>query len=121
MKFTYCPKCKELRTKPWYAYRNRCARCSGDLAVIPIPAGPITYAVYALVAICFVLVYIGNRDDDQLLVYSAVAGVIAAMVLQFFELVRGEKYARAKVKPTKSDVDVLKAKGWHKDEHDKTP
>jgi hypothetical protein len=119
VKFTYCPKCKELRTKPWYAYKDRCARCAGDVAVIPIPPSPLTYVVYALVVICFVLVYFGNSEDNQILLYGAVIGVVAAMVIQFFELARGEKYARAKIKPTKSDVDLLKAKGWGKDQHGK--
>lgn len=119
MKFTYCPRCKELRTKPWYALKDRCARCAGDVVLIPIPPAAMTYAVYALVGICFVLVYYGSKADDKLMIYAALAGVVAAMVLQFLELSRGEKYARTRIKPTKSDAAALKKKGWVKDEHDK--
>jgi len=119
VKFTYCPKCKELRTKPWYAWRDRCARCVGEVVVIPIPPGPLTYVVYALVGVGFALAYVGSREDNRLMVYAAVAAVVALFAIQFFELARGEKYAKAKIKLTKSDAPALKKKGWGKDEHDK--
>lgn len=120
MKFTYCPKCKELRTKPWYAIRDRCARCAGDVVLIPIPPTTATYAVYILIVACAALAYMGSRDDNHLMVYASLAGVIGAFAIQFFEHFRGEKYAKAKIKLTKSDAPALKKKGWGKDEHDKT-
>lgn len=111
MKYLYCPKCKELRVKPWYSLRDRCARCHNDVRVIDVPKTATTYAVYVLAAGAFAAVYAYTRLDDRYYLWLGLALVVAMMALQFKDLLRGEKYAKAKIKITKSDIDLRK-KGW---------
>lgn len=112
MKYLYCPKCKELRVKPWYSMRDRCARCGRDVRVIEVPRTLATYAVYVLTAGAFALVYMNTREDVSMYLYLAIVLVVAMMVIQFKELVRGERYARTKIKVTHSDADAMRKKGW---------
>lgn len=108
MKYLYCPNCKELRVKPWYSVRDRCARCHGDVRAIEVPRVAWTYAIYVLAAAAFALVYANTRNDDSLYLYAAVVIVAVMMVIQFMELARGERYARAKIKVTRSDSTTTK-------------
>lgn len=103
MKYLYCPKCKELRVKPWYSMRDRCARCLGDVRVIPIPSGVLTYVMYGLAAVAMVFAYLYMQEDDDLYIFVAVVFAVAMGIAQFKELTRGEKYARAKIRLTHSD------------------
>lgn len=112
VKFLYCPNCKELRVKPWYAIRDSCARCRDAGRVIEIPRSILTYMIYILTAAAFALIFFHTRQDNNLFLYTAVALVVAMMVIQFKELARGEKYARSKIKVTKSDKEALRKKGW---------
>lgn len=112
MKYLYCPKCKELRVKPWYSMTDRCSRCLGPVKAIDIPRGPLTYIVYVLAAVAMTLAYLYTRQEEQLYLYFAVVFTVAMGVAQFKELVRGEKYARAKIKVTKSDVPAMRKKSW---------
>jgi len=112
VKFLYCPKCKELRVKPWYSMRDRCARCNDDVRVIEVPRSILTYMVYILTAVAFALIFLHTREDNSLFLYTAVALVVAMMVIQFKEMARGEKYARSKIKVTSSDREALRKKGW---------
>jgi hypothetical protein len=112
VKYLYCPKCKELRVKPWYSMTERCSRCLGDVRAIEIPRGPMTYLVYLLAVVAMTLAYLYTREDDDLFLYAAVAFTVAMGVVQFKELIRGERYARAKIKVTRSDVPAMRKKGW---------
>jgi uncharacterized protein (DUF983 family) len=112
VKYLYCPRCKELRVKPWYSLRDRCARCRDDVRVINIPRTISTYAVYVLTAAAFAAVYTYTRLDDRFYLWVGLALVVAMMVIQFKDLSRGEKYARAKIRVTHSDQDLMKKKGW---------
>jgi uncharacterized protein (DUF983 family) len=112
VKYLYCPKCKELRVKPWYSIRDRCSRCLGDVKVIDVPRGPLTFVVYALAAVAIVLAYLYTRLDEDLYIYVAVAFTVAMGIVQFKELVRGERYARAKIRVTRSDLPAMRKKGW---------
>ena len=112
VKFLYCPKCKELRVKPWYSMRDRCARCNDDVRVIEVPRSILTYMVYILTAVAFAPIFLHTREDNSLFLYTAVALVVAMMVIQFKEMARGEKYARSKIKVTSSDREALRKKGW---------
>lgn len=89
--------------KPWYSVRDRCARCHGDVRAIEIPRTAWTYSVYVLAAAAFALVYANTKNDDPMYLYAAVVFVAAMMIVQFKELARGERYARAKIKVTRSD------------------
>jgi len=110
VKYLYCPNCKELRVKPWYSIKDRCARCHGDVRSIEIPRASWTYVVYVLAAAAFALVYANTRNEEPMFLYAAIALVVAMMVVQFKELARGERYARAKIKVTRSDSDIMKKK-----------
>lgn len=112
MKYLYCPKCKDLRVKPWYSMRDRCSRCLGDVTAIEIPRGPLTYAVYALAAVAVVLAYLSTKTGDRLYIYAALVFTVAMGAVQFKELMRGERYAKAKIKVTKSDLPQMRKKGW---------
>lgn len=111
MKYLYCPNCKELRVKPWYSMRDRCARCLGDVRVIPIPNSALTYAVYVLAAVAVVFAYLYMQDYGDLYIYAAALFTAAMGIIQFRELTRGERYARTKIKMTRSDRAALDKKG----------
>lgn len=112
MKFLYCPKCKELRVRPWYSGRNHCSRCRGDARPINIPRSAFTYATYVLMATVFLLVYLNTATNYDIYLFAAVAGVIAIVVLQFVEISRGELYAKMKIRPTSSDLQEFRKRGW---------
>lgn len=112
MKYLYCPKCKELRVKPWYTIRDRCARCYGDSRVIPIPPSVFTYVVYVTMLACFALLFLYTRNDDDTYLYVAIALAVVMGAAQVKDLFRGEKYARTKIKITHSDTKTMKGKGW---------
>lgn len=112
MKYLYCPKCKELRVKPWYSIKDRCARCHNDVRPIEVPRTLASYMIYVLAAAAFALIYLNSKGGDDVYLYTAIVLVVAMMVLQFKELVRGEKYAKAKIKVTQSDTKTMKDKGW---------
>ena len=112
VKYLYCPRCKELRVKPWYSLRDRCARCYSDSKVIPIPSSVFTYLVYVTMVICFVILYLYTRNDDDTYLYVAIAFAFVMAASQIVDLMRGEKYARARIKVAHSDTDAMKKKGW---------
>ena len=112
MKFTYCPKCKEVMVKPWYTTRNRCARCRGDMRVIDVPRGPLTYLMYVLVGAVFVLIYLNSRDANAFLLYGAFGAMVLMLVVQFKELARGARIAKNRIRPTRSDLPEFRKKGW---------
>lgn len=114
MKFTYCPRCKELRTKPWYAIRDRCARCGGDVTLIPIPPGKLTYLMYGIMGLSLLMVYLGTSRDDRAFVYVALGCIVAMFIVQAKELARGERYSKSRIKPTESDFSELARRGWFK-------
>lgn len=112
MKFLYCPKCKELRVKPWYSIRNRCQICFGDATVIKVPPNWMTYVTYVLYVVvpALVAVYVyGHRKD---FIYYAVVGLVALMVVAYADIVRGEEYARSKIKVSGSDAARFRKRGW---------
>jgi hypothetical protein len=112
VKFLYCPKCKELRVRPWYSGRNQCSRCRGAARPIDIPKSAFTYATYVLMTAVFLLVYLNTTTDYDIYLFAAVAGVIAIVVLQFVEISRGELYAKMKIRPTSSDLQEFRKRGW---------
>ena len=112
VKYLYCPKCKELRVKPWYSVTDRCSRCRGDVRVIEVPRTARSFAVYAMMGAALVFAYLHLQTDTAVYLYSAVAFIVITMVLQFQEVLGGERYARAKIKITHSDSDAMRKKGW---------
>ncbi|MGD9962433.1 MAG: hypothetical protein AB7S97_00815, partial [Thermoplasmata archaeon] len=92
----------------------RCARCYGDTRVIPIPPSVFTYVVYVTMAVCFALLFLYSRNDEQLYLYVAILFAFVMAGAQVKELVRGEKYAKAKIRVTQSDTGSMKGRGWKK-------
>lgn len=112
MKYLYCPSCKELRVKPWYSVTDRCTRCRGDVRVIRVPRTALTYAIWALMAAAFALLFLHTRVENSQYLYAAVVLVVVLMVIQFKELSRGHRYAMSKIRITSSDHDEMRKKGW---------
>jgi len=112
VKFIYCAKCKELRVKPWYARRVRCGRCRGEGKEITVPKSGLTYLVYVMMVFVTAAAIMNVNTDDNLYFYLAIVGVVALMVVEFIDISRGEKYARARIRPTTSDVGEFRKRGW---------
>ena len=112
MKFVYCAKCKELRVKPWYGIRPRCARCRYDAREIAVPRTTLSYIVYALVAVVFATIFTYSRTHNSLFLYGGIVGLVACFIAQAFEISRAEKIARSRIRATKSDAAAFRKKGW---------
>jgi hypothetical protein len=108
VKFLYCPRCKQLHVKPWFAIRNRCQNCFGDATVIQIPYNWMTYMSYALYVLIPALIVIYVTDHVKNILYLAVALLILMMIIAFADIARGEKYAKERIKITTGDVDSFK-------------
>jgi hypothetical protein len=114
VKFLYCPKCKEMRVKPWYSLRDRCSRCHGDVRVIEIPRTIWTYTIYGLTVTIFVTVFLHTQSDETnyTYLYVSIGLLIALMIIQFNEVIKGDRIARSKIKITRSDRNSMQRKGW---------
>jgi len=112
MKYLYCPKCKELRVKPWYSIRNRCFGCYGEATVIVVPNSWMTYASYVLYVLVPLLVVIYVSTHATIWIYGAVALLIVMIILQYLDVVRGEKVAKARVRVTISDTSKMRGRDW---------
>jgi len=112
MKFIYCANCKELRVKPWYSIQPRCVGCTGYATVIPIPNSWMTYVSWTLYVIVPALVVLYITSDTLIWIYLAVAFLVVMMIIQYMDVVRGEKYARSKIRVTASDSGRFKTRGW---------
>ena len=111
MKFVYCPRCKELRVKPWYTTRSRCARCRDEGRDIVTPRTTLTFVLYGMTLAVFALVYMYTSSDNFIFLLGGIVSLIIAFVIQAIEISRGERYARSKIKTTKADAATLRAKG----------
>lgn len=112
MKYLYCPICKQLHVKPWFAIRNRCQNCFSEATAIQIPANWMTYFSYLLYALIPALIAIEIAYDDRNYLYLAVALLFLMMVISYMNIARGEKYARERIKITDTDVDAFKRRKW---------
>lgn len=112
MKFLYCPQCKSLRVKPWYSFRDRCIGCTGDARVIEVPNSWMTYASYILYVMIPALVVLYVTSKSVLWMYGAVALLVVMIVLTYMDIVRGEKYAKARIRVTESDSSRFRTRGW---------
>ncbi len=112
MKYLYCPRCKELRVKPWYAIANKCQRCFGVATPINIPPNWMTYMTYVLYVVvpAMILVYVTN--DDKTWLYASLVGLVIMFMLTFADQARGAAYARSKLKVAGSDLDDFRRRGW---------
>ncbi|MEM0344107.1 MAG: hypothetical protein QXJ32_08340 [Thermoplasmata archaeon] len=111
MKYLYCPRCKDLRVKSWYAIRDRCVMCFGPATPIKIPNTWMTYALYALYVItpALILIYVSKDDRDYL--YAAVVALAFMIVFSWIEIGRGLAYARTKIKMPASNVSESRGRG----------
>ena len=112
VKYLYCPKCKELRVKPWFAIRNQCQMCIGQARVIQIPNNWMTYVSYVLYAVIPALVLISLTLKDRAFLYLAVVLLLIMMVVAYANVVRGERYARARIKIATSASGEFRRRGW---------
>jgi hypothetical protein len=112
MKFLYCAKCKELRIKPWYSITPRCLGCIGDATVIQVPNSWMTYVSYVLYIVIPALVVLYVTSSTLTWIYLAVVLLVVMMILQYMDVVRGEKYARSKIRVTAADSGRFKTRGW---------
>jgi len=112
VKFLYCPACKELRVKSWYAIRNTCPRCRGEARAIDIPRTKMTYLTYALYVVVPGLVAVHLLTDSDAYLYASVVGLVAMMIVSYIDITKGEKIARAKIKVASSDLREFRKKGW---------
>ena len=110
MKFVYCARCKELRIKPWYSITPRCLGCNGEVTVIQVPNSWMTYVSYVLYVVvpAFVVLYV--TSDTLIWIYSAVVLLVVMMIVQYMDVVRGEKYAKSKIRVTAADSGRFKSR-----------
>lgn len=111
MKYLYCPRCKQLRVKPWYAIRDRCLGCIGDAVVIRVPNSWMTYTTYMLYVVVPALVVLYVTSDIAVWIYAAIVLLGAMMILQYKDMRRGERYARSKIRVTTSDSEAFRKRG----------
>jgi hypothetical protein len=111
VKFVYCPKCKELRVKPWYGFRARCARCREDGREIATPRTALSFVLYAMILIVFLLVYMYTDSHNSIFLIGGIGALIASFAIQAVEISRGERYARARIRTTKADAAASRTKG----------
>lgn len=112
VKYLYCPHCKELRVKSWYQMRNVCSRCFGNAAAITIPRNWMTYASYILYVVVPALIVANQITGSAIYLQLAVVGVIVMLIVSYADIVRGEKYARTKIRVAGSNLDQFRKKGW---------
>jgi uncharacterized protein (DUF983 family) len=112
VKYLYCPRCKKLSMKPWFAIRNRCQNCFGDATAIQVPANWMTYLSYALYVLipALIAIYVTNHVKNYL--YLALVLLFVMMIVSFVNIGRGEKYAKERIKIANTDVDVFKRRKW---------
>jgi prepilin signal peptidase PulO-like enzyme (type II secretory pathway) len=112
VKFLYCPKCKELRPKAWFSISNTCMSCRGPARVILIRATTLTYVKYALWVAVMALIAVHLKLEDRFYLWVAVACLLAAMVLAYIDLLRGERKARARIRMTSGDLETFRKLRW---------
>ena len=69
-----------------------------------VPRTFLSFVMYMLVLVIFVAVYMYTDTDEGIFLVSGIVGLVAAFVIQAIEISRGERYARAKIKVTRSDA-----------------
>jgi hypothetical protein len=112
VKYLYCPKCKQLHVKPWFAIRDRCQNCFDDATVIQIPANWMTYLSYALYVAVPALIAIYMTDHVKTYLYLAVVLLFFMMAVSYVDIARGEKYAKERIKITGADAEAFKRRRW---------
>lgn len=112
VKYLYCPKCKEVRAKTWYQQRDRCLACIGPATPIKVPNSMLTYANYFMYVFVPGLVGVYLWSDDRTFLWLAVGFLAVMMITSYIDLLRGERYARQKVKIASSDMNEFRRRGW---------
>ena len=112
VKYLYCPQCKELRVKGWYQVRNVCSRCFSVATDIKIPRNWMTYTTYVLYVVVPALVGVHLTTDSREYLYLAIVGLVVMAIISYADIVRGEKFARTKIKVAGSNLDQFRKKGW---------
>lgn len=80
--------------------------------MIQVPNSIMTYAIYALYLLTPGLVAISLIEDDRNYLYLAVVFLIVMMITSYIDLLRGERYARKKVKIGTSKLHEFRRRGW---------
>ncbi len=63
MQFLYCPDCKQVQPRRWYASK-RCASCGGEAIIFKVRTGPLGYLaiVTSIVSLVLAGLYLANYD-----------------------------------------------------------
>ncbi len=112
VKFLYCPRCKELRVKSWYQVRNVCSRCFSNAAAINVPRNWMTYLSYILYIVIPALIVVNQITSSATYLQLAIVLLVVMLIVAYADIVRGEKYAKTKIKVADSDLDQFRKKGW---------
>ena len=112
VKYLYCPQCKELRVKSWYQVRNVCSRCFSVATAIKIPRNWMTYASYVLYVVVPALIGANQITGSSMYLKLAIVGLVVMLIVSYADIVRGEKFARTKIKVAGSNLDQFRKKGW---------
>lgn len=112
VKYLYCPQCKELRVKSWYQVRNVCSRCFSVATAIEIPRNWMTYVSYVLYVVVPALIGANRITGSATYLRLAIIGLVVMLIVSYMNIVRGEKFARTKIKVAGSNLDQFRKKGW---------
>jgi hypothetical protein len=103
MKFLYCPGCKQVQPRPWYASK-RCTSCHGDAVVFKVKSSIIGYlaTMTAIVSLILAGMYLYDYDTfmGENIVYAFLLFIILSFALMFVELGRAQKVAEEMVHDT---------------------
>lgn len=108
MKYLYCPRCKQLHVKPWFAIRDRCQNCFGEATAIQVPSNWMTYTSYVLYVLIPALIVVYLTEHVKVYLYLAVSLLLVMMVVSFMDIGRGKKYAKERIRVANTDVDVFR-------------
>jgi hypothetical protein len=100
MQFLYCPECKQVQPRRWYASK-RCVSCHGDAVVFKVKSSIIGYmaTITAIVSLILAGMYLFDYDTfmGENIVYVFLLFVILAFAFMFVELGRAQKVAEGMV------------------------
>jgi hypothetical protein len=100
MQFLYCPDCKQMQPRRWYASK-RCTICQGDAVVLKVKSSLIGYlaTISAIMSLILAGLYVSDYDTliGENIVYVFLIFIILAFALMFVELGRAQKVAEEMV------------------------
>jgi hypothetical protein len=71
-----------------------------------------TYLSYVLYVVVPALIGANQITDSAKYLQLAIVGLVVMLIVSYADIVRGEKFAKAKIKVTGSNLDQFRKKGW---------